>query len=431
MKRTLFALIVVLLLALGLGTLLLQDGGYILVHFAGWELETSFIFAVLALLVVGSALAVALYVLKPFAHVVTPQFWENRRERRAHNALLRSGVNALAKGDWAKAKKSFAKAAEYGDWVLPATLGAAVASRELGENIEQLAWLETGQQEKDGELPALFVQGLLALLDGAPSKTVALLEPHRRKLRKNPWYLSMLAEAYFQDQRWYAYTDIVPRLQKARVGQHVAEREQYAWRERLREAAKTITRDREDLARHVRAEWQHMPKHLKDDAQLIVQYTGYLVQMGGGKDAFRLIRQHLQRNWNEALLPVLAAIDESEVAPRQRIELMEIWLQDRPTNNALLLCLAQVASSEPDYALSVEEWLHMCEQEPRAWRGLAENYIAQGQTEKATEALWQWHRSMPPVLNVSKQQAALVGTMPEAHNQTHLRADAEDQIPPQ
>lgn|SRR5699024_3719980 len=427
MKRTILGLIIVVLLALGLGTLLLKDGGYILIHFAGWELETSFIFAVLALLVVGSALAVALYVLKPFAHVVTPQFWENRRERRAHNALLRSAVNALVKGEWGKAQKSFAKAAQYGDWVLPAMLGAAVASRELNESTEQVAWLETAQQEKEGELPALLTQGLLALLDGTPGKTVALLEPQQRKLRKNPWYLSMLGEAYFQGQQWYAYTEIAPRLQKTRVGQHVAEREQYAWRERLRDAAKTITHDREDLARHVRAEWQHMPKHLKEDDQLIVQYTGYLVQMGGGKEAFKLIREHMQRHWNKALLPVLAAINETEVAARKRVELMEIWLQDRPTDNALLLCLAQVGSSEPDYAPSVEEWLRMCQQEPRAWRGLAESYVVQGQTEKATEALWQWHHSLPPVLNVSRQRAALA-TGAE-RNQMHLHVDPEEESP--
>ncbi|HLR17079.1 MAG TPA: heme biosynthesis HemY N-terminal domain-containing protein [Alcanivoracaceae bacterium] len=431
MKRTLLALIAALLLALGLGTLLLKDGGYILIHFAGWELETSFIFAVLALIVIVSALAAIFFILKPVTHVVRPQFWDERRERRAHTTLLRTAVHALTKGEWQKANKNFAKAAGQGDWVLPAMLGAAVTSRELNATTEQQAWLEAAAQEKDGELPTLFVQGYLALTDNMPGKAVELLEPHGRKLRKNPWYLSMLGEAYFQDQQWYAYTNIAPRLKKINAGLHVEEREQYAWRERLRDAAKTITKDREDLARHVRAEWQHMPKELKSDGQLIAQYTGYLAQMGGGKDAFKLIREHMQTEWNEALLPVLAAIEEQQVPARKRIELMEIWLQDRPTNNALLLCLAQVASSEPDYALSVEEWLLMCRQEPLAWRGLAEHYAAQGQMDKATEALWKWHQSMGPSLNVSQQPVVLQQANHEARNQTHPNVEAEGHPPQQ
>src|SRR5699024_12427615 len=113
-------------------------------------------------------------------------------------------------------------------------------------------WLEAAIQKKDGELPSLFVKCYLALTYNMPGKALEILEQHGRKLRKNPWYYSMLCEAYFQDQQWYAYTNIAPRLKKINAGLHVEEREQYAWRERLRDAAKTITKDREDLARQDR-----------------------------------------------------------------------------------------------------------------------------------------------------------------------------------
>lgn len=393
MKRTLFALIIVLAAALGLGTLLLSDGGYVLVYFAGWELETSLVFALLVLLAAAAALSFVLLVFRPFAQLLAPSFWEQRRQDKAHTSLLRSGTSALVKGQWEKASQRFNKAAQHSQWPTPAMLGAAVAERKRGNMAAHYAWLEKANAQTHGETLTLLSHGFFALLDGTPLKAKALLEPEHKKNSKNPWFLALLAEAYYQDQDWLAYTDLVPQLLALNTGWQVETRAQIAWGERLRAATRAQHQDKEDVLRQVRAEWQHMPKALQADSQLLIQYSGYLVQLGAGRDAFNVIRQAMGRQWREALLPALVAIDAEQVTVTERLQLLEGWLKDRPGNSDLLISLARVAMVEPDYLDSAEEWLRQCEPEPRVWRALAECYQRQGLYEQANQALWKWHDS--------------------------------------
>jgi len=408
MKRTLFALVIVLAAALGLGTLLLNDGGYVLVYFAGWELETSFVFALLVLLAATAVLSFALLVLGPFAQLLAPSFWEQRRQDNAHTSLLRSGTSALVKGQWEKASQRFNRATKHSQWPTPAMLGAAIAERKRGNMAAHYAWLEKASAQTHGETLTLLSHGFFALLDDTPLKAKALLEVERKKHSKNPWFLALLAEAYYQDEDWYAYTEIVPQLLSFDTGWQVEERAQVAWGERLRAAAKAQHQDQDDVLRQVRAQWQHMPKTLQEDSQLLIQYSGYLVQLGAGREAFNLVRQAMQQQWREALLPALVAIEAEQVAVTERLALLESWLKDRPGNNDVLLCLARVAMLEPDYLDSAEEWLRQCEPEPRVWRALAECHQRQGLQEQANQALWQWHNS---------QQAATT-LNPVARNQT-------------
>lgn len=425
MKRTLIAIVVVLLLALGLGTLLLSDGGYVLVHFSGWELETSLVFALLVLLALAAALTVVLLLLQPFAYALNPKYWASRRTRKAHSSHLRSGFTALSEGKWEKADRQFLKSSESSIWPLPSMIGAAIAARQKGDMAEHYAWLELAQRETKGDTIPLLAHAYFALLDGTPLKAKTLLEPQQKKLKKNPWFLTLLAEAYFQDEDWHAYTELAPQLKVNNAGRQVSERESFAWAERLRIAAGTIAKEKEDVRNLVRAEWHHMPSHLRNDMQLIIQYTGYLVQLDGGKEAFKIVRDAMMNNWTEALLPVIAGINKHQVPITKRIELLESWLQQRPDNQAILLCLAQVASGEPSYLHSVEEWLLQCQDDPRARRALAECYRAQGLQEKANAALWQWQDSMPSVLDIQSEEQALVEASYEEHNQTRPSATTE------
>lgn len=390
MKRILIALVVVLLLALGLGSLLLNDGGYVLVYFAGWELETSLVFALLVLLAVIATVSFVLIVFRPFTRLFASRYWEQRRQDKAHTSLLRLGTNALVKGQWEKASQSFSRATNHSQWPTPAMLGAAIAERKQGNMAAHYAWLEKAGNQAQGETLVLLSHSFFALLDGIPLKTKTLLEPERKKYSKNPWFLTLLAEAYYQDQDWYSYTEMVPQLINLDTGWQVEERAQVAWGERLRLAAKAQYQDKEDVLRQVRAEWQHMPKALQADSQLLIQYSGYLVQLGAGREAFTVICHAMEQQWCEALLPVLVAIEVEQVVVTERLQVLEAWLKDRPNNNDLLLSLARVAMQEEDYLRSAEEWLQQCRPEPRVWRAFAECYQRQGQQEKANKALWQW-----------------------------------------
>src|SRR5699024_12686823 len=98
------------------------------------------------------------------------------------------------------------------------------------------------------------------------------------------------------------------------AGWQAEERGLLAGGERVRAAAKAQHQDQDDVLRQVRAQWQHMPKTLQEDSQLLIQYSGYLVQLGAGREAFNLVRQAMQQQWREALLPALVAIEAEQVA---------------------------------------------------------------------------------------------------------------------
>ena len=92
--------------------------------------------------------------------------------------------------------------------------------------------------------------------------------------------------------------------------------------------------DGDSRARELRDLWKQVPSALKQDPAMVARYAGFLAQLGEGSRALSLVKEQLERDWDDRLPPVLEAIDD--VSPDELLQNLEKWLVDRPGNAAVL-----------------------------------------------------------------------------------------------
>ncbi|WP_146475458.1 heme biosynthesis HemY N-terminal domain-containing protein, partial [Vulcaniibacterium thermophilum] len=115
--------------------LLLDDPGYVLIRYGGWDRSTTLAGAVLILLGVLLALWLAWKALTlPFAA------FRRYRARQARTRLL-EGLDALHQGHWSRAETLLAQAAQEREAALAARLGAARAALARGDEAAAAAHL--------------------------------------------------------------------------------------------------------------------------------------------------------------------------------------------------------------------------------------------------------------------------------------------------
>ena len=125
-RSVLFWLVLAVLGAL-LAQMLLQDRGYVLVRFRGYDYETNVAVAVGLLLALMLGLALLWTLLRlPF------RVWRRHRARQAR-AKLTDGLVAYQRGEYARAEQLLAQAADGGDAEAVARTQAARAALARGD----------------------------------------------------------------------------------------------------------------------------------------------------------------------------------------------------------------------------------------------------------------------------------------------------------
>ena len=321
--NVLFWIVLVLLGALA-AQFLLADPGYVLVRYRGTDYTTTAAgaLAILLAVLVGLVLAWKLLTL-PF------RAWRARSDRRSR-ARLYEGMDALHAGQYERAEKLLAKAAEDDENVAPsARIAAARAARRRGDEAAARAHLDAiGERHAAARAIAAAE---LALRDGRPTDAlVALDAPAAQPLP--PRGLALRAEALAASgQSAEAYGLLGPlRKQNALPGARLDEL-QARWAEgALREAA-----DANALADR----WQALPKPLRTEPEVALAYAERAQALGWDEASIKAVEQSLDTRWDERLAARYAAIPNADPAARQAT--LERWSRTYNASPTLALALAR------------------------------------------------------------------------------------------
>lgn len=339
MKRLLLLLVAVLVAGALAARGLMQDTGYVLLMHGPWEIETSLGFALLALLVLVVAVALVTLILAGFWKRFSPGALRRRMRGPVARRRLKLGFRALTEARFDKAERLF-RAGASGDWPLAAWLGAARAAARAGRVERAREYLDKARACDGGELPAELVLARLDRDQDEPARARQRLTQLGERYPNHPDRLQLLCELLERQQDWPALRELLPRL-KDETDAERARLQRRLWLALLRQTGEEAVGEPAEHRAALRSLWKQVPAFLQRDPALLARYTGYLAQFGDGREALRLVRKALERDWDDRLPPVLEAIED--VPPETLLQHLEDWLQERAGNGSLLITAGRVA----------------------------------------------------------------------------------------
>lgn len=350
MRRLLFKLLLLLLLAAVLGTLIAYDPGYLLLVWRDASLETSLWFGLLLFLLLWwllRLLAGAMRWLLDSRGSLAA--WRQRRQQRRVRQETASGLLALVEGEWQRARQELDVAVAHADTPVLNRLGAAWAAHEMGDSAARDDYLEAARvASPKAELAVGLSRAKFLIAEQQWEQALATLLTLRKQAPRNAQLLRLLRSTYEALEDWQALVDLLPDLRQAGLVTDAAssELEQQVWCAELHRAAR-IDADREGRQHSLEQAWHRVPKALRRQPRLILAQVRELCDLGAESAAEKLLRASLLQNFDDDLLLRYGWVAGED--PAAQLAEAEAWLPARPNNPALLLTLGRLA-------LRVQHW---------------------------------------------------------------------------
>ena len=335
--KTLFWVIALFALAVGLVVTARYNDGYVLVVLPPYRVEIA-----LNLLLV--LLAAGFVVLYSIARLVTGavmmpsrvrQYRLARRRDRAQSSLL-AALEAYFEGRYAKAEQSALQSIEFGENRRLAAIVAARAAHELRAYDRRDAHLEVAAHEAPEEDPLrVMTQAELLLEERRAGEALDLL---KALPRKHTAALRLELKAHQQTRQWDHVMALLPELER----RGVIDAEQ-AQKLRTQALAQNLKRKGMD-ARELDEAWKKLTDSQKRETPVAAAAAQCYIAQGRGAEAQAIVEQSLESQWGSelvALYPETAARD-----PVKHIERAEGWLERHPRDGALLLTLGQLCARQ-------------------------------------------------------------------------------------
>lgn len=338
MRLLLFA-VAVLIGAIGLTLLTQDESGYVLINLSGWTIETSFAFAVVLLLVFFSLIY---FVLRLLAGTLAApghlNAWRGeKRARRARQATNR-GLISLAEGKWKKAERDLSRYADRSEAPLLNYLSAAYAAHMQGDERGRDEFLALAYEANpDAELAVGLTQAELQMKGHQQEQALATLMQLQGKNPKHGRVLHLLQQLHEQMGSWEEVLALLPRLEKYKLvdAEKLNVLERRSWEALLHQARDS------GRVENLRSLWSRIPRQQRRQPVLLNTYALGLLEQGAGREAEAMLREAIQREWNEETVRMYGHADSGDAL--WQIEHAEGWLQQHSHNPVLLLTLGRLA----------------------------------------------------------------------------------------
>jgi HemY protein len=345
---------------------LASDPGYVMIRVRGTTLETSLVFAIIALLVAWGLLSIVLRFARwPF------RAW-GRAYRRRGRERLASGLTALAEGRHADAERDLGKASSHAALRGPALLAIAQSAHERGAEARANEALD--QIGAHAELAALTLRARFLVENGRPAEALALLKPRAAALP--PRGLQLLIEAALASGDTRAALDAMPALART---QALGREDQTALDTRALAAALHAAPD----AAMLNSLWGGASRAQRRRPELIAAFAERSAALGQVLAAMDEIESAQRREWSDALALSYAALGPAELPARTRKA--ENWLALAPNSAALATALGRLCAQQSLWGKS-EQYLERAlaiGESPLAWETLGDCYAGSGDAQTA------------------------------------------------
>ena len=303
------------------------DPGEVRLRFAGWRIETSFVFGVIAALLLWAILSLI------FRAVFWPGRALRRRALQRGHERIADGLIAAAEGRHAQAAKSLERAAHVQALQAPALLERARSAHRRGDAEQASAALD--------EAAALAPQAALALRarflldDDRNADALALLKEAMAKAPLPPAALRSLIEAAGRSGDSATALAALSAYTKT----HALADADFTELETDTLAAALANAPRADALAGI---WSRLNRAQRQREPLVIAYARRTAALGQPLPAMGEIESALRRDWSENLVRAYAELGPSDVAARLRQA--EGWIAAQPNSAGLMLTLGRLCN---------------------------------------------------------------------------------------
>lgn len=334
--KLLIASLFVLGIAIILTLFAQNDPGYVQISYADWSAESSLSLFVLALFATFFLFYLALRLF--FGAFRLPRrlgYWQRRRRVMRSQIRTNRGLIALAEGNWANAERLLSRAAKASDTPLINHLGAARAAQKQGSEQRRDQYLSQALQSMpEAELAVGLTQADVQLSQGQTEQALASLRHLRSIAPRHSYVLYLLKKLYEKLESWDDLYELLPELRRLHV---LDPAELDALEKRIYYVRLTAAGD--DLE-HLRQTWEQMPRTLRQQPELILDYTGQLKRLGAAEQAEQTLRAYLKKSWDPQLMRLYGQLRGADLD--QQLAVAEQWLSEHENHPELLLACARL-----------------------------------------------------------------------------------------
>ena len=326
--------LITLAAAAALGLLALEDPGYVLISRTPYEIEVSLVLAVVLAGIVLFAVYLVLRLLWAVLRMPrTAGRWRvNRRHALATQATL-AGYSRLIEGEWEEAEEILSQRLGYGATPLLSALGAAYAAQQRADYDARDKYLLQARNQEPEHIEAVEItRARLLERAGQLDEARGVLERlHEQGVRRRA-VQGMLVELLQRQQDWPALESLFKDLKRSRI---LPEGEMKILNRDLQ--VRLLTSDaRPDAGAQV---WSRLSRRERRDPVLTAVHVRSLIDAGNMKQAEKILRKAINRNWDGGLVRLYGHIRYEPIDAL--LKQAENWRVTHADDPDLLITLAR------------------------------------------------------------------------------------------
>lgn len=344
----------IILLGFFISPFLAGNKGYLYLAVGDYQVETSIVFAVIALVIFYSLLQLAEFVIVWVLNLILgsrllPEKWRKKAARK-HTLM---GALALAEEDWAAAEKAMVKGADKGEIPALNLLAAARAAQHQNNIAARDEYLAKAELEplatkavSTTRTRYLLQQGELALAREELDK----LNPTSKS--KAP-VIKLAVDLYKAQQDWQALKLILPIASKKQImADDIFKKLTFETNiALLKNAASTNEQELEKC-------WHWLSRSERKQAEYIAEYAIGLNRYNQKEQSIKLLQKQLKTSPSKAIFEALSQVlTPSDVEAKKQLLALEANFED---NVDYQVCLAKLYHQNHDYHNAKIWWQKAC-----------------------------------------------------------------------
>jgi len=309
-----------------------QDPGYLIFTIAGYRIETTAWFALIAILLSWVLVYFSMRLLSNLRLDRKLVSWQKSRSKRAADLQLESGIYQLAKGDFKAASRLFQKSASKSTFPALNWLLAAYASHLSGKRDECDRWLVNAENAEGANLLLTpLLQAKLQLQRDEPEKALATLN-RIANTNKSPIQLELMRQVLTELQDWKQLDTVLLNVKKLGANHSGA----------INQAEKDLCLEHFALmdSEALNRKWKEISTVLKKDSQIVLAYCHRLAELGLENQAEQSLQKAINQKFDSELLigyGLLLADSKAQLITAER------WLREKPADANLLVSLGRLS----------------------------------------------------------------------------------------
>jgi HemY protein len=337
--KLVITIVLTLALAVGLGSLSMDDPGYIVLSRDPYVVRLPLLLFVLFLFVAFLLLYLLFnFVAGVFRAPKKVKAWRNKRNENAAQNHTMQGYAGLIEGNWSTAEQSLMKKLEHNKAPLMNYLGAAYAAQQQGNFQRRNSYLDDALSSHPSQyLSVTLTRARLHYQSNELGEARDCLESLRKSSPKSAPGAKLLADVYRDLGDWDSLVKLIPSVRKMKLypEEEIVRRERMAY-ENLISSPALLQGDTDRPT----TTWNSLPNAKKKDPLVVGDFVKQLIKSGDLKEAETVLRRALNRSYDSELMNLYGKVNSPFV--EYQIQLVEKLKKKHGEDPQLTLTLARL-----------------------------------------------------------------------------------------